>query len=129
MEAPVRHGEGKFVTRSEEVREVLSARGLVAARYAARTERADGQVPYPDDPNGSTDHIAGVCDPTGRIFGLMPHPEAYIFPENHPEWSRGSPGRPPAGAPSALRGSAPPDIPVLGLRIFLNGVRAAGIAP
>ena len=43
---------------------------------------------YPLNPNGSTDAIAGLCDTTGRIFGLMPHPEAYTHPANHPQWTR-----------------------------------------
>ena len=43
---------------------------------------------YPDNPNGSVDAIAGICDETGRIFGLMPHPEAYLHYTNHPRWTR-----------------------------------------
>jgi phosphoribosylformylglycinamidine synthase len=43
---------------------------------------------YPANPNGSEDAVAGVCDPSGRIFGLMPHPEAYLSPYNHPSWTR-----------------------------------------
>jgi phosphoribosylformylglycinamidine synthase len=43
---------------------------------------------YPDNPNGSLDAIAGVCDPTGRIFGLMPHPERHVEPTHHPRWTR-----------------------------------------
>jgi phosphoribosylformylglycinamidine synthase len=43
---------------------------------------------YPQNPNGSEDAVAGVCDPSGRVFGLMPHPEAYLSPFNHPCWTR-----------------------------------------
>ncbi len=109
MDLPVRHGEGKLVVESPKVLEELESRNLVALRYLARdkTARADGTVGYPEDPNGSVNHIAGICDPTGRVFGLMPHPEAFLFPENHPEWS-------------ALRISEG-----AGLAIFRNGVRAA----
>ncbi|MDQ7778518.1 MAG: phosphoribosylformylglycinamidine synthase subunit PurQ, partial [Planctomycetota bacterium] len=46
------------------------------------------EVPYPHDPNGSVDHIAGICDPTGRILGLMPHPERHVHPSSHPRWTR-----------------------------------------
>ena len=105
-EMPVRHGEGKLVTKSEAVLDALESRCLVALRYAARDPRGSG-VEYPDDPNGSVRHIAGICDPTGRILGLMPHPEAFLYPENHPEWTAQRPAQ--AG----------------GLGIFRNGVRAA----
>ncbi|MBP8980911.1 MAG: phosphoribosylformylglycinamidine synthase subunit PurQ [Syntrophobacterales bacterium] len=43
---------------------------------------------YPDNPNGSVDAIAGICNATGRIFGLMPHPEAFLHRVNHPRWTR-----------------------------------------
>ena len=42
----------------------------------------NGQVPYPDNPNGSTANVAGICDSTGRIFGLMPHPERHMIGRN-----------------------------------------------
>jgi phosphoribosylformylglycinamidine synthase subunit PurQ / glutaminase len=104
MDLPVRHGEGKFITASPGLLSELSARGLVALRYASA---AGGQPAYPEDPNGSEGHVAGICDPTGRVFGLMPHPEAFIHPYNHPEWT----------ARSLTEGE--------GLRIFANGVSAA----
>jgi phosphoribosylformylglycinamidine synthase subunit PurQ / glutaminase len=47
---------------------------------------AEGNVPYPSNPNGSVEDIAGVCTPDGLIFGLMPHPEAHIFAHHHPRW-------------------------------------------
>jgi len=47
-----------------------------------------GLANYPFNPNGSEDNIAGICDETGRIFGLMPHPEAFLFSQNHPRWTR-----------------------------------------
>ena len=85
MDLPVRHGEGKLIVKSDAVLADLEARRLVAARYVARgAERAVGAaspavpVAYPDNPNGSACDAAGICDPTGRIFGLMPHPEAFI---------------------------------------------------
>jgi phosphoribosylformylglycinamidine synthase subunit PurQ / glutaminase len=104
MDLPVRHGEGRFVTRSAELMSELSARGLVALRYSS----ASGREPeYPEDPNGSEGHVAGICDPTGRVFGLMPHPEAFIHAQNHPDWS----------ARPLMEGE--------GLRIFVNGIKAA----
>ncbi|GAB4257271.1 phosphoribosylformylglycinamidine synthase subunit PurQ [Deferrisoma sp.] len=83
---PVRHGEGKFVTRSPEVLEDLEARGLVALRYTDPDGRPTQA--YPWNPNGSPGAVAGVCDPTGRVFGLMPHPEAFLHRTNHPRWTR-----------------------------------------
>lgn len=85
MYLPVRHGEGKFVARDAETLRQLHERGQVVVQYVDREGRLSG---YPHNPNGSQDNIAGICDPTGRIFGLMPHPEAYLFPTNHPRWTR-----------------------------------------
>jgi phosphoribosylformylglycinamidine synthase subunit PurQ / glutaminase len=104
MDLPVRHGEGKFIVRSAQVLGLLESDGLIALRYASPR---GGPPVYPEDPNGSDGHVAGICDPSGRVFGLMPHPEAFIHPQNHPEWTSGS----------IARGE--------GLLIFANGVRAA----
>ena len=104
MDLPVRHGEGKFVARSTEALARLEADGLIALRYASPR---GGSPVYPEDPNGSDGHVAGVCDPSGRVFGLMPHPEAFIHPHHHPDWTTGA----------IARGE--------GLLIFANGVRAA----
>ncbi|MBN1919567.1 MAG: phosphoribosylformylglycinamidine synthase subunit PurQ [Verrucomicrobia bacterium] len=84
---PVRHGEGKFVPADEGVRKALAAGNQIVVQYA--TESGEPTNDYPLNPNGSADAIAGVCDPTGRIFGLMPHPECHIFPTQHPRWTRG----------------------------------------
>ena len=87
FEVPVRHGEGKFIPRDEAVLAQLRAHGQIALRYGMPDgEPARGQFPY--NPNGSTDDVAGICDPSGRIFGLMPHPEAFLHRENHPRWTR-----------------------------------------
>ena len=56
-------------------------------RYANADGSSAGGT-YPANPNGSVDDIAGLCDPSGRIFGLMPHPEAFIEATNHPSWTR-----------------------------------------
>lgn len=84
---PVRHGEGKFITRDEETRRKLHAGCQIALQYS-REDYRDAVMDYPANPNGSVDAIAGICDKTGRIFGLMPHPEAYLHYTNHPRWSR-----------------------------------------
>jgi phosphoribosylformylglycinamidine synthase len=83
---PVRHGEGKFVAQDEATLARLRAERLVALRYCD-----EGGAPteaYPANPNGSADAIAGISDATGRIFGLMPHPEAFLHRTNHPRWTR-----------------------------------------
>jgi phosphoribosylformylglycinamidine synthase subunit PurQ / glutaminase len=115
MDLPVRHGEGRLVAASAAVLADLEARHLVTVRYVARGagaalgpgQAAAAPVAYPDNPNGSAANAAGICDRTGRVFGLMPHPEAFVRPEHHPEWTRG--------------GVSAGD----GLSIFVNGVAAA----
>ena len=82
---PVRHGEGKLIAKDKELLKRLHRAGQVALQYVNK-EGKPGR--YPDNPNGSQDDIAGLCDPTGRIFGLMPHPECYLFKTNHPRWTR-----------------------------------------
>ncbi len=93
---PIAHAEGKFVGRDEETLESLGAAGRLALRYAAASsgesrevDSADAPLPFPVNPNGSQWNVAGCCDPTGRVFGLMPHPERHIDPLQHPRWTRG----------------------------------------
>ncbi len=87
MEMPIRHGEGRFFAPTPGLLQELERRGCVPCRYAhPRTGRPTMRYPY--NPNGSQRAIAGVCSPDGRVFGMMPHPEAYLFPENHPHWPR-----------------------------------------
>lgn len=85
IEVPVAHGEGKFVCRTPDILEQLRKDGQVVYRYTARD---GGEPAYPEDPNGSDDHIAGICDKSGRVFGLMPHPERHIFAYQHPRATR-----------------------------------------
>lgn len=85
MPLPIRHGEGKVFTLDRDLVQRLEAAGCVACRYADPVTGESTQE-FPHNPNGSLNAIAGICDPTGRIFGLMPHPEAYLYPENHPQW-------------------------------------------
>ena len=84
---PVRHGEGKLSFASSQVQEEVRARNLIAMHYADENWQITQR--YPDNPNGSPWGIAGLTDPTGRILGLMPHPEAYNHRTNHPAWTRG----------------------------------------
>ena len=86
LELPVRHGEGKFIT-DDKTLERLVTNDQVALQYARPDGQPANQV-FPFNPNGSLHDIAGICDPSGRIFGLMPHPEAYNCWTNHPDWTR-----------------------------------------
>jgi phosphoribosylformylglycinamidine synthase len=90
---PIRHGEGRFQVADAAILKTLHDRNLVAATYVGA------------NPNGAVDAIAGITDPTGRIFGLMPHPEAFVTRLNHPLWRRRA------------------DVGTLGLEVFRNGVR------
>jgi phosphoribosylformylglycinamidine synthase I len=84
---PVRHGEGKFLAGDQAVMNRLHRDGLIALRYSDSDYR-NATMAYPANPNGSAESVAGVCNDTGRIFGLMPHPEAYLHYTNHPRWTR-----------------------------------------
>jgi phosphoribosylformylglycinamidine synthase subunit PurQ / glutaminase len=92
LELPVAHGEGKFVTRDGGTLSKLREAGQLVLRYASRATNAgsnSSSVSYPDNPNGAMDNVAGICDSTGRVFGLMPHPERFVDPTQHPTWTRG----------------------------------------
>ncbi|HSN74375.1 MAG TPA: phosphoribosylformylglycinamidine synthase I [Anaerolineae bacterium] len=106
---PVAHGEGKFVARDEATLDAVEAQGLVALRYV-RPEAAEAATTngsgYPWNPNGSQADIAGICNPAGTVFGLMPHPEDHVIAAQHPRVHRDERGR-------------------LGLPMFANGVRYA----
>ncbi len=107
IEVPVRHGEGKFIPKDDATLKQLERNGQIVFRYAG----ADGQPAhgvYPANPNGSVGDVAGICDPSGRIFGLMPHPEAFWHRTNHPQWTRSA--MPEEGA---------------GLQLFRNAVEFA----
>ena len=85
VEMPVAHGEGKFVARDEATLKKIESGKQIAFRYATR----DGSQPeYPDNPNGAQHHIAGITDESGRVLGLMPHPERHVLPWQHPRWTR-----------------------------------------
>jgi len=101
QQLPVAHGEGRFVGIDAATLDALERNGQIPARYT-------------DNYNGSQRAIAGICDPSGRIFGLMPHPERYLDWNRHPFWTR---------LPEALRKGDTP-----GLRMFKNAVEAASKA-
>jgi phosphoribosylformylglycinamidine synthase len=111
IELPVAHAEGKFVVRDEAGFCRMEAAGQMVLRYSsgAGTPRLAGtvtQVPYPANPNGAMGDVAGICDVTGRVLGLMPHPERFVDPTQHPRWTR---------EPRREVGD--------GLRVFQNAVR------
>ncbi|MFP3879726.1 MAG: phosphoribosylformylglycinamidine synthase I [Dehalococcoidia bacterium] len=81
MYLPVANGEGKVVTEPGALQ-----KSNVALYYADET--GDIRAGYPHNPNGSMNNIAGLCDATGRVFALMPHPERFVHPTQHPRWIR-----------------------------------------
>lgn len=105
MYLPVAHAEGRFVARDAKVLAALEANGQLALKYAPLQGAGDGALAYPDNPNGAMADVAGVCDTTGRVCGLMPHPERHIDPTQHPRWTR---------RPLAAEGD--------GLKVFRNAV-------
>jgi phosphoribosylformylglycinamidine (FGAM) synthase-like amidotransferase family enzyme len=110
MQMPSRHGEGKFLAEKPELLERLEQSGLVTARYI--DPEGNPTEKWPHNPNGSEGAVAGICDPSGRLFGMMPHPDAYLYPFHHPDWQR-----------QRVEGRLPEE--GLGLAIFRNGVDAA----
>jgi phosphoribosylformylglycinamidine synthase I len=104
---PIAHAEGKFIPKNRSVLKSLKDNGQVVFRYTTQ----DGlEASYPENPNGSTDAIAGICDPSGRILGLMPHPERHVSFLQHPNWRRLSRTDKRLG---------------IGLKVFKNGVNFA----
>ena len=82
---PIAHGEGKVCFMDDQVKKTVIDNGYVAFRYVD----AEGNFgDFPVNPNGSTDHIAGITDDTGRVLGLMPHPERFVHKTHHPRWTR-----------------------------------------
>ena len=100
---PIRHGEGKFVTNDSSTLKRIIDNKQAAIRYF---NPDSSNVKYPFNPNGSIENIAGILNKKGNVFGLMPHPEAYIFKENHPRWTEKN-----------------VDENTTGLKIFYNGIR------
>lgn len=107
---PVAHGEGKFIPENPDVRQQLWDNGQVVLQYVNSEGKPSG---YPDNPNGSIDHIAGICDRSGRIFALMPHPERHLLNIHQPQWTRQRQKK----KPEICAGD--------GAKIFMNGVAYA----
>jgi phosphoribosylformylglycinamidine synthase I len=118
MYLSIAHAEGRFVPRDDATLHQLEQNSQLALRYAVEpngkpsaaqvspSECNGAELPFPANPNGSTANVAGLCDETGRVFGLMPHPERHIERTQHPRWTRGE-GRDPGD----------------GLAVFRNAVR------
>ncbi|WP_224956737.1 phosphoribosylformylglycinamidine synthase subunit PurQ [Geomonas subterranea] len=84
---PVRHGEGKFLVDDATTLEAIEGKHLSCLKYSDKNYTAP-TMEFPENPNGSVNAIAGICDETGRIMGLMPHPEAFVHRTQHPRWTR-----------------------------------------
>lgn len=111
IDLPIRHGEGKFFAEKAVVEQLIQNNQVVMQYADANGHPASGQ--FPPNPNGSLADIAGICDPTGRVFGLMPHPEAYNHRANHPDW--------PRKKVIAHRGSTGKALnPLTGIKLFEN---------
>jgi phosphoribosylformylglycinamidine synthase len=82
---PIAHGEGKVVTKDPDILEKLKSHNHIAFKYV---DKNGNEGDYPINPNGSMDSIASLTDTTGRVLGLMPHPERYVHPTQHPHWTR-----------------------------------------
>ena len=83
MYLPCRHGEGRFVCKDEETLDRLIKGQQVVFQYT--NQEGEPTDSYPDNPNGSVRSVAGICDRSGRVLGMMAHPEAFLFPHNHPQ--------------------------------------------
>lgn len=93
LDAPFAHAEGRLVVRDEAVLHQWRDRGQIALRYTSRNGQGhvaneEELLPFPDNPNGAVANIAGLGDRSGRILGLMPHPERFLFGTQHPQWTR-----------------------------------------
>ncbi|HBJ39093.1 MAG TPA: phosphoribosylformylglycinamidine synthase [Planctomycetaceae bacterium] len=92
MYLPIAHAEGNFIAASDEVLAELAGQGRLAVRYCRaddpQSATSGEQLEFPINPNGAMGNVAGVCDASGRVFGMMPHPERYIDPTQHPFWTR-----------------------------------------
>jgi len=87
---PMAHGEGRFLVRTEWQLQGLAQAGQLVLRYCDADGQRGGALPggRPANPNGSQDDVAGLCDATGRVLGLMPHPERHMLATQHPQWTR-----------------------------------------
>ncbi len=94
IDMPVAHAEGRVAVRDDSVLNDWKSTGQIALQYCSSNghDKSDSSnddiLPFPANPNGSIANIAGLCDPTGRVLGLMPHPERFIHATQHPQWTR-----------------------------------------
>lgn len=89
MYLPIAHAEGRFVFRDSQAQQDLQGKNQLALRYCGDSQQVvDDLLPFPVNPNGAEFNVAGISDPSGRIFGLMPHPERHIDSTHHPFWTR-----------------------------------------
>ncbi len=116
MELPIRHGEGKFYSDKSVIDRLIHQNQVVLSYAMPDGTQANQRFPF--NPNGSVADIAGICDPTGKIFGLMPHPEAYNHFVNHPNWTRKKEIMKRSGAGLWEKDSES----ALGIRIFQNAI-------
>lgn len=107
IELSSRHGEGKFLTLNSDILKRIESEKLVCLRYVDNNNNPTQK--WSDNPNNSTNAIAGICDPSGRILGMMPHPESYLYGINHPKWQF-----------HKIKGSLSKE--GAGLQIFRNGI-------
>lgn len=106
LDLPIAHAEGRLVVREPSIARGWQDRGQAALKYVPWQVEANGASPaWSSNPNGSLDDLAGLGDPSGRILGLMPHPERFLFATQHPQWTR-----------RGLTGSGD------GIRIFQNAI-------
>lgn len=106
IEMPIAHAEGRIAVQDESILDRWREQGQIALCYHGDgTTSGTERLPYPQNPNGSFANIAGLCDPTGRVLGLMPHPERFLHATQHPNWTR-----------LKLRGAG------AGLQLFRNAV-------
>ncbi|WP_231930553.1 phosphoribosylformylglycinamidine synthase subunit PurQ [Botrimarina hoheduenensis] len=98
IELPIAHAEGKIAVRDSAALATLVDGGRIAMRYAPTDAPVtDTPLSFPTNPNGSAANAAGLCDTTGRVFGLMPHPERFVDRTQHPRWTREAIAEPAAG--------------------------------
>lgn len=115
IELPVRHGEGKFYSDESTIKRLIQ-NNQIAIQYSL-PDWSLANEKYPYNPNGSIIDIAGICDHSGRVFGLMPHPEGYNHSTNHPDWTRQKEISKRSGNKSYLSETT------AGIRIFENAVK------
>ncbi len=113
LDLPVRHGEGKFFAQDDVLTELFHRKQVVFQYASTSGDLAEGH--FPDNPNGSLRDIAGICDGSGRILGLMPHPEAHVSAYQHPTWT----AQKEVWRRQGLPYPAPPGA---GLKIFRNAI-------